>query len=74
MFPPTPTPFPTQLAPDIVMPTFSAWTFAPDAIQTWNSAQAVTVFFQAIVIMSIIVFIFRAMLKMAQYLSKDGQV
>lgn len=71
MFPPTPTPFPTQSAPPLTMPMFSAWDFAPDAIQTWNSTSQITVFFQALVILFIIMFIARMLLKMFQYISQD---
>lgn len=71
MFPPTPTPYPTPGAPPLTMPSFSAWDFAPDAIQTWNTASQVTVFFQAIIILVVVMFIARMLLKMFQYISQE---
>ena len=71
MFPPTPTPYPTALAPDIIMPTFSAWDFAPDAIQIWNQSSTVTVFFQGLIILFVILFIARMLLKIFQYVSQE---
>lgn len=56
MYPPTPTPFPDMaLYSPVEIPQMSLWNFAPDAIQTWNSASQVTDLFSLIIVMGILI-------------------
>jgi hypothetical protein len=58
--PPTPTPLPDTAAP-LNMPEISLWNYTDTAIQAWNSSSEVTIIFQAIILVGIIMFIAMAL-------------
>lgn len=67
--PPTPTPIPQQPAPPINIPDVSLWNYADEMIQTWNSASQVTVTFQAIILLGVIMFILMQLYRYAKIIS-----
>lgn len=72
MYPATPTPLPDlSLNSPVQIPEMSLWLFAPDAIQTWNSAAQVTSLFALIVVMSILVGGTFLIIRMIQKLTHD---
>lgn len=54
---PTPTPFPTPNSDllQVEIPEMNLWTFAPDAIQAWNTADPYTEVFKLIIVVGIVV-------------------
>lgn len=69
--PPTPTPFPT-VPPEslpLQMPDISLWDMTDNSIQTWNQFNEVTVVFQAIVVLGIILFILMALFRYSKIIT-----
>ena len=66
---PTPTPLPPPEEVALQMPDISLWDMAPDAIQTWNSASTITVTFQAVVLVGLILFIMMALFNYAKVIT-----
>lgn len=72
MYPATPTPLPDMsLNSPVSIPEMSLWSFAPDAIQVWNSSSQVTALFSIVVVMGILIGGTFLIIRMIRALSDD---
>lgn len=64
--PPTPTPFPESFNAPLEIPELSLWDYAPQAVQSWNTASEITTVFQALLLVGVVIFILLAIYRRVQ--------